>query len=228
MHAFVWKCRRITFINITFIEIKKLKKSVIWTRMESRWRLLAFNVKIARSKNPFNNTLVFTQVLRRELWAWMKRREKEEFTACASRNSFKKLNLSNNLGKIKNVCNCFPKLIQAFFINSSKATLSELLSDPGRNWCRFDFLNPRHNYVIEMGNSSFCPYHPSLRQKQHRFADKKSVVLQTHSTGVKTRTFVRRYPPNLEIFEKKIYRRKWTGFGLGRGDAVKWSPEPIE
>ena len=46
----------------------------------------------------------------------MKQREKGEFTACASRNSFKKLILSNNLANIKNVCKHFPNLIQAFFI----------------------------------------------------------------------------------------------------------------
>ena len=32
------------------LELKKLKKNIIWTRNESRWCLLAFNVKIARSK----------------------------------------------------------------------------------------------------------------------------------------------------------------------------------
>ena len=186
----LWGNARESFsLTSHLLKIKKLKKSVIWTRMVSRWRLLAFNVKIARSKNPCNNTLVFTEVLRRELWAWMKRREKGEFTSCGSRNSFKKLVPSSNLGKIKNVCNRFPKLIQVFFINTNFATLSELLSGPGRNGCRFDFLNRRYKCLIEVRNSPFCSYHSSARQKQHLFVDQKSVFSHTHHTGVKTCTF---------------------------------------
>ena len=139
-------------------------------------------------KNPPNNTLFFTEVLRRELWAWMKRRKKREFIACGSRNTSKKLILCKNFAKIKNVCKRFPNLIQALFINSMLTTISEPLNNPGRNWCRFGFLNLWHLYQIEMGNAPSCPYQPSGVQKQHFFHDKKSVTFQTQHTGVKTRT----------------------------------------
>ena len=160
MRACVWKCMISTFINITYIEIKKFKKIIIWTRIEPRWRLLTFRVKIVRSKNPSNNTLYFIEVLRRELRASMKRWKKAEFFGCGCCNRLKKLILCKNSSKIKNVCNRFPKVIQPFCMKKNQGILSEHLSGPGRNWCRFARIHHLENYLFEIGNSPFCPITP--------------------------------------------------------------------
>jgi len=82
---------------------------------------MTFSSVISPDPKSSHNTLFFTKVLRRELGARMKGKKKREFIAYGSRKSFKKLILSNNLGKIKNVCKRFPNVNKAFFIYAARA-----------------------------------------------------------------------------------------------------------
>ena len=63
----------------------------------------------------------------------MKRKEKGNYYL-RFLEQLQKADSIQQLGKNKNVYNRFPDIIlKTFFINTSKATLNELLSDPGRN-----------------------------------------------------------------------------------------------